>query len=129
MADTENEWALTTGSDQEAGMVAREHDERVVAAKSDVGASGRFRQVATRVEVRLDQMRDDFRVRLGLKPTAGHLELVSQLGVVFDDPVEHEVDVVVAADVGVCVGLGDRSVGRAAGVGDGLAPFSLTLVF
>ena len=66
--------------------------------------------------VALDQVGDDLGIGLGAEPVALELEVASQLGVVLDDAVGDDLDLVVAVSVRVGVLLGDASVGGPAGV-------------
>ena len=80
------------------------------------GLPNRLRQVA--VVVALDQVGDDLGVGLGAEDVAVVLEVLAQLGVVLDDAVEDDVDLVVAVAVGMRVLLGDPAVRGPARVGD-----------
>jgi hypothetical protein len=80
------------------------------------GLPHRLREIP--MVVALDQVGDDLRVGLGAEAMALGLELAPELGMVLDDPVEDDVDLVLAVAVRVGVLLGDPPVSRPASVGD-----------
>ena len=97
-------------------MLGVHRDEGVVPAQLAERLPHRLREIS--LVVALDQVGDDLRVGLGAEAVALGLQLAPELGVVLDDPVEDDVDLVVAVAVRVGVLLGDPAVGRPSGVGD-----------
>ena len=75
-------------ADEQVGMVVVDRDDREVALELRVDARERLREVA--VVLLLEQVDDDFGVGLGRERVAGGDELVAQLHVVLDDPVEDD---------------------------------------
>ena len=98
-------------------MVVMDEHEREVPFEPRVGRAHRFDEVAV-VGV-LEQVRDDFRVGLRGERVAGGDELVAQLAVVLDDPVQDDRQLVlVARRQRMRVQLGDAAVGRPARVAE-----------
>ena len=92
-------------------------DEREVALEAAVDGADGLEQVA--VVDGLEQVGDDLGVRLGAELVAGGLELLLELAVVLDDPVQDDREVAfVAARQRVRVVLVHAAVGRPAGVPD-----------
>ena len=87
-----------------------------MAAQLVVGDANGFGEVVL-VVVR-DQVRDHLGVGVGGELGACLEQALAELGVVLDDPVEDDVDPVLRVEVRVRVVLGDRAVGRPAGVCD-----------
>ena len=100
----------------QVGLVGRHADEGVVAAQAAEGVAHGLDQPG--VEVARDEVGDDLGV--GLRGELGALgqQLLLELHVVLDDPVDDDVDAVVGVEVRVRVLLGDAPVGRPAGVAD-----------
>ena len=116
LADADDQRALLAGADEQVGMVGVHRDEGVVAAEVGEGGADGVGEVA--VVVALDQVGDDLGVGLGGEDVALGASSLAQLGVVLDDPVEDDVDVVGAVAVRVGVLLGDAAVRGPAGVGE-----------
>ena len=114
LADADHERAFLARGDERLRVLDVHRYERVVAADLAESGADRGRQVA--VVVALDQVGDDLGVGLGAELVTLGDQLAAELGVVLDDPVEHDVDVAVLVAVGVGVLLGDPSVGGPAGV-------------
>jgi hypothetical protein len=87
-----------------------------VAAQIVVRAAHGLNQVA--LVVMGDQVRHDLGVRLRRELRAGIDQLLAQLGVVLDDPVQDDVDTVLGVEVRMCVVLRDASMRRPARVRD-----------
>ena len=105
------------GADEQARVVAVDHDEGEVALEVADGAAHGRGQVA--VVVLLDQVGDGLGVGLGAEDVAVCLQALAQLAVVLDDPVEDDRELVaVAAGQGVRVRLGDAAVGGPARVAE-----------
>ncbi len=100
------------------GSSAATATKRVVAAQAVVGEPDGLGQVAGLVELARDQVRHDLDVGLGRELGALGEELLLELHVVLDDPVDHDVDAVVGVEVRVGVLLGDAAVRGPAGVAD-----------
>ena len=118
VAAADDQRALLAGAHQQVGLVGGDRDERVVAAQPVVGAQDGVDELVALVEVAGDQVRDDLGVGLGGEDGAAGDQLLLELHVVLDDPVDHDVDAVVGVVVRVRVGLGDAAVGGPAGVAD-----------
>ena len=116
LADANDQRGFLAGSDQNARRIGMHGDDRVVAAQVAVGLANRFGQVTFVVTV--DQVGDHFGVRLGSEGDTLLLKPALQANVVFDDPVEDDLDLAGLVTVGMGVGLCDPPVGRPAGVGD-----------
>ena len=114
VAEPDHQRALLARRHQRVGVVAVHGGERVVAPELAECVADRVGEVA--VVVALDQVGDDLGVGLGAEPVALGLELASQLGVVLDDPVGDDLDLVVAVAMRMRVLLGDPPVGGPAGV-------------
>ena len=114
----DDERALLAGADDHAGLVGGDGHERVVAAQAVVGAPHRLGQVAGLVELAGDQVRHHLDVGLGGELGPAGEQLLLELHVVLDDPVDHDVHAVVGVEVRVGVLLGDAPVGGPAGVTD-----------
>ena len=100
------------------GLVGGDGHERVVAAQAVVGAPDGLGQVVGLVELARDQVRHDLDVGLGGELGAVGEQLLLELHVVLDDPVDHDVDAVVGVEVRVGVLLGHAAVRGPAGVAD-----------
>ena len=113
---------MTTGqpsraSDQPVRVVLADHRQRVGALELRHRGAHRLEQVAERLQVVVDAMRDHLGVGLGAELVAAPLEVRAQLLVVLDDAVVHDREPV-ARDVRVRVALARHPVGGPAGVGD-----------
>ena len=91
-------------------MVEMHGDERVVTPELAESLADRLRQIP--VVVALDQVRNDLRVGLGGELVALGGQIAPELGVVLDDPVEDDVDLVLAVAVRMRVLLGDPAMRR-----------------
>jgi hypothetical protein len=129
VAAADHERALLTGRDEDARRVGRRGHERVVAAQPVVGRAHRVVERAV-AEVARDQVRDDLGVGLGGEHGAASLQLLLELEVVLDDPVDHDVHAILGVVVRMGVLLGDAAVcgparmpdaGRGRAGGDGHA--------
>ena len=117
VAAAHDQRALLAGGDDDARLVGGDGDEGVVAAQLGVGApDGLLEPVA--VEMARDEMGDDLGVGLRGEHRAVVDELLLELHVVLDDPVDDHVDAVGGVEVRVRVLLGDAAVGGPAGVAD-----------
>jgi hypothetical protein len=93
-------------------MVEMHGHERVVAAQVAERAANRLGQIA--VVVALDQVGDDLGVGLRGEFVPLRPQVPPQLGVVLDDPVEDDVDLILTVAMRVGVLLGHPAVGRPA---------------
>ena len=118
VAAADDQRALLAGADQHAGLVGGDGDERVVAAQAVVGAA-RGLDEAVLVEVaRRSGARSPRRRSPSVKTRARGEELLLELHVVLDDPVDHDVDAVLGVVVRVRVLLGHAPVRGPARVAD-----------
>ena len=92
LAEADDQRALLAGRDQRVRVVGVHGDERVMTAELGEGGAHRLGQVA--LVVALDQVGDDLGVGLGAELVPLGDELAAQLGMVLDDPVEDDVDLV-----------------------------------
>ena len=117
LAEPDDERRLVANADEHVGMVVVDRDDREVALELRIDARERLREVA--VVLLLEQVDDDFGVGLGGERVAGACEVVAQLHVVLDDPVEDDRQAAgVAARERVRVALGDCAVRRPARVAE-----------
>jgi hypothetical protein len=118
VADADHErHAVLAGSDEEPGVIVVDGDEREVAFELGECETDGLDEVAV-VEA-LDEVRDRLGVGLGRERVAVGDEVLRQLAIVLDDPVEDDRDLRrVTTGERVRVGLGDSAVGRPARVGD-----------
>ena len=116
LAQADDQRALLPRGDQRVGVIAVHRNERVMAAQVAEGPADRLGQVA--VVVALDQVGDDLGVGLRGELMPLGLQLAPQLRVVLDDPVEDDVDLVLAVAVRMGVLLGDPAVRGPAGVAE-----------
>jgi hypothetical protein len=116
-AETDDHRRLVPHADEVVRMVVMDHDEREVPFEMAVGIAHGCDEIAV-VGV-LEQVRNDFGVRLGGELVPGLLQVEAKLAVVLDDPVEHDRHLaVVAGGERMCVLLGDAAVRRPAGVAE-----------
>ena len=95
VAEPDDHRGLVTHADEVIRMVVVDDDEGEVPLEACVGAAHGFDEVAV-VGV-LEQVRDDLGVGLGAERVAGGEQLVAQLAVVLDDPVQHDRELAVVA--------------------------------
>ncbi len=116
LSPADDQRAVLTRADQQAGLVERHGHERVVAPQLGVRAAYRRHQVT--VIASGHQMGDHLGVGLrGEHGPAGD-QLLLELEIVLDDPVDHDVHAVGGVVVRVGVLLGHRAVGGPPGVAD-----------
>ena len=117
---------VVTEADEQRTAVPRADDLVGVAARDDGNPVRALNQVERvdhavfeRVAIhrRLDQMREHFRVRLGLEGVPLHLEHLSQRAEVLDNAVVDDGDLVLAVDLRMRVALVGRAVGCPARMG------------
>ena len=114
-AETDDQRRLMPDCDEPLRLVVVDDDESEMPFESQVGGANRFDEIA--VVERLEQVRDDFGVRLGGEGMTLVLERPFQLAKVLDDAVQDDGHVpVFAAGERVGVALGDGTVCRPAGV-------------
>lgn len=106
--------ALTSRHDA-VRLVGRNDGDGIAALELPDGRLNGLKQIAVIAVV--DQMRDDFRIRLARKLVALGLEAAADLLVIFDDAVVHQGNVVIG-DQWMRVANFRRAVGRPARVGD-----------
>ncbi len=116
LAEADDQRALLAGGDERVGMIGVHRDEGVVAAELVERGDDSVGEVA--VVVLFDQVRDDLGVGLGAEDVPFGPQLLAQVRVVFDDPVEDDVDLAGAVSVRVGVLLGNAAVGRPASVAE-----------
>ena len=116
LAEADDKRALLTSADEDLGVVGVHRDEGVVTAQ--VGEGGAHGEGQVAFVVTLDQVGDDLGIGLGAEDVAISGQLAAQLGVVLDDPVEDDVNVVCAVTVRMGVLLGDPAVRGPSGVGE-----------
>jgi hypothetical protein len=117
LAETHHERRLVPDPDQQIGLVVMDGDDREVPFELRIDARQRLHEVA--VVRLLEQVDDDFRVRLRSEGVAAVGELLAQLHVVLDDPVEDDREPVgLTAGERVRVLLGHAAVRRPACVAE-----------
>ena len=104
------------GGDQAALFILAEDAQGVGALQTGHGLFDSLHQVA--LVVQIQQVDDDLGVGLALEPEALGLQLLPQGGIVLDDAVVDDGELVVVAHMGVCVCIGGFPVGGPAGVTD-----------
>jgi hypothetical protein len=104
------------GAHEQAGLVGRHRDERVVAAQLAVGEPDGLDEVAG--VVARDQVGDHLGVGLGGELRAGGHEPIVELHVVLDDAVQDDVDAIARVEVRMRVLLGHAPVRGPARVTD-----------
>ena len=114
LGHSDHERAVPAGGDQQFGLLATHGHERVVAVQLVQRPACRLRKIA--VVVMSDEMRDHLGVRVRPERRAVSEQPTSQLDVVLDDAVEHDVDAPRGVTVWMRVGLADTAVGGPAGV-------------
>ena len=116
VAEADEERALETGPDEDAGMVGVDDDDRKMALEVPVRRAHGLGQVAGIVA--LDEMGDHLSVGLGRERVAVGLEALAQLAEVLDDAVQDDGDLLVAAGERMRVLDADAPVRRPARVAD-----------
>ena len=117
LAEADDERRLVADADEQVGMVVVDRDDREVALEQRIDAREGLREIA--VVLLFEEMDDDFGVGLGGESVAAAGQLLAQLHVVLDDPVEDDREAGgVAADERVRVALGDAAVRRPARVAE-----------
>ena len=118
LPDADHERAVAAGRDDPVGVLGVDGDEREGTLEAAADVLHGDRQVDTRLELLLQQVRRHLGVGVGGHLDALGLEALAQLGEVLDDPVVHERDAALAAEVRVGVAVGRRAVRGPAGVAD-----------
>ena len=116
LGHSEHERTVPARRDEQFGFVAAHGDERVVALQHAQRPECGLRKVA--FVVMSDEMRDHLGVGVRTEDRVVREEPASQLDVVLDDAVEHDVDALGGVAVRMRVGLADTPVGGPAGVTD-----------
>ena len=106
------------GTDHDAGFARAEGDDRLRTGQARAGLLHGGKEVASGIEALLEEVGDGLGVGLAVERVAAPGELGTEGGVVFDDAVVDDDDVVAAAGVGVGVGVAGGAVGGPAGVTD-----------
>jgi hypothetical protein len=114
LAEPDDQRTLLPGPHQGVGLIAVHRDERIVPSELAERRSDGIGQIP--FIVTLDEMADDLGVGLGGELVTVRPQVTPQLRVVFDDPVEDDVDLVLAVAVRMGVLLGDPAVGGPARV-------------
>jgi len=116
VADPDDEGTLLARRDQRFGVIGVQGRERVMTAQVTERKAYRFSEIPG--VVLFDQVGDDLGIGLRAEQMALVAQRVPELGVVLDDPVEHDVDRVRAVTVRMGVLLRDTPVGRPPGVAE-----------
>ena len=116
LAQADDQRTLLPRRDQGVRLLAMHGHERVVPPELAEGPAHSLGQVT--VVVALDQVADDLGVGLGGELVSLGLQVPPELRVVLDDPVEDDVDVVLAVAVRMGVLLGDPAMGRPASMAE-----------
>ncbi len=117
VAEPDDERRLVPDADEQVGLVVVDGDDREVALELRVDAAQRLREIA--VVLLLEQVDDHLGVGLGGERVAALGQLLPQLDVVLDDPVEHDREPVgLAAGERMRVPLGHAAVRRPARVAE-----------
>ena len=114
VADSDDERRVETRTDQQLGVVAREHGQRVGSLDALQSRAHGGQEIA--LVVGFDEVRHDLGVRIRGELVPRGLELAFQLGEVFDDSVVDHEDLALAVRVRVGVDVGRLPVGRPARV-------------
>jgi hypothetical protein len=117
VADADDDRAALARQDDAFRIVLRDHCQRIGAFELRHRGTHRLEQVARLLQVIVNPMRDDFRVRLGAELVTGGLQFVAQLVVVLDDAVVNDRNPV-ARDVRMRVALARHAVRGPARVRD-----------
>ena len=116
LAQADDQRRVEPRADQELGVVAREHGQRVGAFDALQRGTDGGQEVA--LVVGLDEVGNDLGVGVGGKLVAGGLQLRLELGEVLDDAVVDDEDLAVAVGVRVGVDVGRLAVGGPARMPD-----------
>src|SRR5690242_4179819 len=115
VAEADDGWRAEAGGDDFLGIFRGKKYESIDAAKLLERAADSFFKRHAALHVLLDQMGDDFGVRLGDKLVALALELLFQLEVIFDDAVVHDDDLTGGVAVRVSNFFGGTAVSSPSG--------------
>jgi hypothetical protein len=116
-AETDDQRARNSAHDDAVGVLRVDDQQGKSAAETSNRFRHRFDQVASFLQVIVDEVCRYLGVGLGYEFVALCLELVLDLLVVLDDPVVNDRNAI-TGHVGVSIGLGDAAVRCPAGVGD-----------
>ena len=119
VADADDEGSLAAHADEQVGMVVVDDDEGEVALESRVDVLHGLGEIVAGGEPLLDQVRHDLGVGLGDEGVPLGGQLVAELAIVLDDPVQDDRDLLrVAARQRMCVLFRDAAVRRPARVAE-----------
>jgi hypothetical protein len=118
LAEADDQRAVAPGRDDPLGIAGVGGDEGERALQPAAHPLHRGGEVGAAVELDLQQVRRDLGVGLRAQRVPGPLQVGAQLGEVLDDPVVHDRDPPLRAEVRVGVDVGRPAVGRPARVAD-----------